>query len=47
MWRITLENAGHIQATWLRHAAFLEELPTPPGSTRGPRVLFEPALSVG
>lgn len=28
-----------------RHAAFLVELPTPPGAARGPRILFDPALS--
>jgi hypothetical protein len=45
MWRTTLENAGRIQATWLRHAAFLEELPFSHSATRGLHVLFEPTLS--
>jgi hypothetical protein len=45
MWGTTLENAGQIKATWLRHTALLGELPTPPKSTRGLRTLLEPALS--
>ncbi|KAI0363991.1 N-acyl-phosphatidylethanolamine-hydrolyzing phospholipase D [Pilatotrama ljubarskyi] len=34
-----------IKATWLGHACFLVELPTPQGAARGPRVLFDPVLS--
>ncbi|KDQ13326.1 hypothetical protein BOTBODRAFT_66824 [Botryobasidium botryosum FD-172 SS1] len=34
-----------IKATWLGHACFLVELPTPEGASRGPRILFDPALS--
>jgi N-acyl-phosphatidylethanolamine-hydrolysing phospholipase D len=44
-WGLEPEDADKIKATWLGHAAFLVELPTPPGATRGPRVLFDPALS--
>ncbi|KAJ8490160.1 hypothetical protein ONZ51_g2500 [Trametes cubensis] len=34
-----------IKATWLGHACYLVELPTPKGATRGPRILFDPVLS--
>ncbi|KAI0669451.1 N-acyl-phosphatidylethanolamine-hydrolyzing phospholipase D [Trametes maxima] len=34
-----------IKATWLGHACFLVELPTPEGAARGPRILFDPVLS--
>ncbi|KAI0753389.1 Metallo-hydrolase/oxidoreductase [Daedaleopsis nitida] len=31
-----------VKTTWLGHACFLVELPTPEGATRGPRILFDP-----
>ncbi|CDO77600.1 hypothetical protein BN946_scf184936.g25 [Trametes cinnabarina] len=34
-----------IKATWLGHACYLVELPTPKGALRGPRILFDPVLS--
>ncbi|KZO95459.1 Metallo-hydrolase/oxidoreductase [Calocera viscosa TUFC12733] len=34
-----------IKATWLGHACFLVELPTPKGAARGPRILFDPVFS--
>ncbi|CDO77601.1 hypothetical protein BN946_scf184936.g26 [Trametes cinnabarina] len=34
-----------IKATWLGHASFCVELPTPEGASRGPRILFDPVLS--
>ncbi|KAM0756263.1 Metallo-hydrolase/oxidoreductase [Meredithblackwellia eburnea MCA 4105] len=35
-----------IKSTWLGHACFLVEFPTPKGSTgRGPRVLFDPVFT--
>jgi N-acyl-phosphatidylethanolamine-hydrolysing phospholipase D len=36
-----------VKATWLGHACFLVELPTPsiPGATRGARILFDPVFS--
>ncbi|TBU56347.1 N-acyl-phosphatidylethanolamine-hydrolyzing phospholipase D [Dichomitus squalens] len=34
-----------VKATWLGHACFLVELPTPEGAVRGPRILFDPVLS--
>ncbi|KZT54641.1 Metallo-hydrolase/oxidoreductase [Calocera cornea HHB12733] len=37
--------AGKIKATWLGHACFLVELPTPRGAARGPRILFDPVFS--
>jgi N-acyl-phosphatidylethanolamine-hydrolysing phospholipase D len=36
---------GDLKATWLGHACFLVELPTPEGASRGPRILFDPAFS--
>jgi N-acyl-phosphatidylethanolamine-hydrolysing phospholipase D len=44
-WGTSPEHASKIKATWLGHAAFLVELPTPHGAARGPRILFDPALS--
>ncbi|OJT12399.1 N-acyl-phosphatidylethanolamine-hydrolyzing phospholipase D [Trametes pubescens] len=39
-------NASNgLKATWLGHACFLVELPTPAGAARGPRILFDPVLS--
>lgn len=34
-----------LKATWLGHACFLVELPTPEGASRGPRILFDPVFS--
>ncbi|KAI9061379.1 Metallo-hydrolase/oxidoreductase [Trametes sanguinea] len=34
-----------IKATWLGHACYMIELPTPEGASRGPRILFDPVLS--
>ena len=34
-----------LKATWLGHACFLVELPTPSGATRGPRILYDPVFS--
>jgi N-acyl-phosphatidylethanolamine-hydrolysing phospholipase D len=34
-----------LKATWLGHACFLVELPTPNGAERGPRILFDPVFS--
>ncbi|KAH9859177.1 N-acyl-phosphatidylethanolamine-hydrolyzing phospholipase D [Lenzites betulinus] len=34
-----------VKATWLGHACYLVELPTPAGAARGPRILFDPVLS--
>ncbi|KAH8982899.1 N-acyl-phosphatidylethanolamine-hydrolyzing phospholipase D [Lactarius akahatsu] len=33
------------KATWLGHACYLVELPTPPGAARGVRVIFDPVFS--
>ncbi|KAI0827727.1 N-acyl-phosphatidylethanolamine-hydrolyzing phospholipase D [Trametes gibbosa] len=43
-WGATLSPDG-VKATWLGHASFLVELPTPAGAARGPRILFDPVLS--
>ncbi|EIW54085.1 Metallo-hydrolase/oxidoreductase [Trametes versicolor FP-101664 SS1] len=37
--------ANGLKATWLGHACFLVELPTPAAAARGPRILFDPVLS--
>ncbi|KAG8764581.1 hypothetical protein FRC19_004307 [Serendipita sp. 401] len=34
-----------LKATWLGHACFLVELPTPEGAQRGARILFDPVFS--
>ncbi|KAI0629648.1 Metallo-hydrolase/oxidoreductase [Trametes polyzona] len=34
-----------LKATWLGHACYLVELPTPAGAARGPRILFDPVMS--
>ena len=34
-----------LKATWLGHACFLVELPTPSGAQRGPRILYDPVFS--
>ncbi|KAH9003533.1 N-acyl-phosphatidylethanolamine-hydrolyzing phospholipase D [Lactarius hatsudake] len=33
------------KATWLGHACYLVELPTPPGAARGVRIIFDPVFS--
>ncbi|PIL33755.1 hypothetical protein GSI_04380 [Ganoderma sinense ZZ0214-1] len=34
-----------VKATWLGHACFMLEMPTPEGAARGSRILFDPVLS--
>jgi N-acyl-phosphatidylethanolamine-hydrolysing phospholipase D len=34
-----------LKATWLGHACFLVELPTPEGAKRGVRILYDPVMS--
>ncbi|KAJ7089033.1 N-acyl-phosphatidylethanolamine-hydrolyzing phospholipase D [Mycena crocata] len=43
--RLMAENAHKIKATWLGHACFLVELPSPIVGVRGPRILFDPVFS--
>ncbi|KAI0800240.1 N-acyl-phosphatidylethanolamine-hydrolyzing phospholipase D [Fomes fomentarius] len=43
-WGADTSPAG-VKATWLGHACFLVEFPTPPNAARGPRILFDPVLS--
>ncbi|KIJ39596.1 hypothetical protein M422DRAFT_245508 [Sphaerobolus stellatus SS14] len=38
-------NPEKFKATWLGHACFLVELPTPSGAARAPRILFDPVFS--
>ncbi|EJU02331.1 Metallo-hydrolase/oxidoreductase [Dacryopinax primogenitus] len=38
-------QAEKTKATWLGHACFLVELPTPKGAARGARILFDPVFS--
>ncbi|KAI0785764.1 N-acyl-phosphatidylethanolamine-hydrolyzing phospholipase D [Abortiporus biennis] len=38
-------GSDEIKATWLGHACFLVEFPTPKGASRGPRILFDPVFS--
>ncbi|KIO18319.1 hypothetical protein M407DRAFT_32027 [Tulasnella calospora MUT 4182] len=38
-------NKSSMKATWLGHACFLLELPSPDGATRGARILFDPVFS--
>ncbi|GBE80835.1 N-acyl-phosphatidylethanolamine-hydrolyzing phospholipase D [Sparassis crispa] len=38
-------DGAAIKATWLGHACYLIELPTPPGGSRGPRILTDPVMS--
>ncbi|KIJ50264.1 hypothetical protein M422DRAFT_245515 [Sphaerobolus stellatus SS14] len=39
-------NPEKFKATWLGHACFLVELPTPSGAARGPRILYDPVFSL-
>ncbi|KAG9013431.1 hypothetical protein FRB90_006052 [Tulasnella sp. 427] len=41
----TNANRTRMKATWLGHACFLLELPSPEGASRGPRILFDPVFS--
>ncbi|KAG8987622.1 hypothetical protein FRB90_003244, partial [Tulasnella sp. 427] len=38
-------NNNSMKATWLGHACFLLELPSPDGAARGARILFDPVFS--
>ncbi|KIO15405.1 hypothetical protein M407DRAFT_99561, partial [Tulasnella calospora MUT 4182] len=38
-------NKSSMKATWLGHACFLLELPSPDGAARGARILFDPVFS--
>ncbi|KAG8917501.1 hypothetical protein FRC01_002403 [Tulasnella sp. 417] len=38
-------NKSSMKATWLGHACFLLELPSPDGAARGARILFDPMFS--
>ncbi|KAG8971361.1 hypothetical protein FRC05_011123 [Tulasnella sp. 425] len=38
-------NKSTMKATWLGHACFLLELPSPDGAARGVRILFDPVFS--
>ncbi|KAI0059648.1 N-acyl-phosphatidylethanolamine-hydrolyzing phospholipase D [Artomyces pyxidatus] len=38
-------NESKGKTTWLGHASYLTELPTPPGALRGPRIIFDPVFS--
>ncbi|KAH9969505.1 N-acyl-phosphatidylethanolamine-hydrolyzing phospholipase D [Russula dissimulans] len=44
-WGTTPENESRAKATWLGHACYLVELPTPPGAARGVRIIFDPVFS--
>ncbi|KAH9080634.1 N-acyl-phosphatidylethanolamine-hydrolyzing phospholipase D [Lactarius deliciosus] len=44
-WGTESGNEDSAKATWLGHACYLVELPTPPGAARGVRVIFDPVFS--
>jgi len=44
-WGAQHGNGGSGKATWLGHACYFVELPTPPGAARGVRVIFDPVFS--
>ncbi|KAH9971903.1 N-acyl-phosphatidylethanolamine-hydrolyzing phospholipase D [Lactifluus volemus] len=44
-WGAQRENASSAKATWLGHACYMVELPTPPGASRGVRIIFDPVFS--
>ncbi|KAI0252431.1 N-acyl-phosphatidylethanolamine-hydrolyzing phospholipase D [Lactifluus subvellereus] len=44
-WGAQRGNERSAKATWLGHACYLVELPTPPGAARGVRIIFDPVLS--
>ncbi|KAF8478054.1 N-acyl-phosphatidylethanolamine-hydrolyzing phospholipase D [Russula ochroleuca] len=43
-WGAEPGNEGSAKATWLGHACYLVELPTPPGAARGVRIIFDPVF---
>lgn len=44
-WGALRGNENSAKATWLGHACYFVELPTPPGATRGVRIIFDPVFS--
>jgi len=44
-WGTEPGNENSAKATWLGHACYLVEFPTPPGATRGVRIIFDPVFS--
>ncbi|KAI9510614.1 N-acyl-phosphatidylethanolamine-hydrolyzing phospholipase D [Russula earlei] len=44
-WGAHLGNESSAKATWLGHACYFVELPTPPGAARGVRIIFDPVFS--
>jgi len=44
-WGVQHGNESSAKATWLGHACYLVELPTPPGAARGVRIIFDPVFS--
>lgn len=44
-WGAQPGNEGSAKATWLGHACYFVELPTPPGAVRGVRIIFDPVFS--
>ncbi|KAI9458808.1 N-acyl-phosphatidylethanolamine-hydrolyzing phospholipase D [Russula earlei] len=44
-WDTDSSKESSAKATWLGHACYLVELPTPPGATRGARIIFDPVFS--
>ncbi|KAF8331472.1 N-acyl-phosphatidylethanolamine-hydrolyzing phospholipase D [Cantharellus anzutake] len=45
LWGADPADKSKLKATWLGHASFMLELPTPPGASRGARILFDPVFS--
>ncbi|KAF8478055.1 N-acyl-phosphatidylethanolamine-hydrolyzing phospholipase D [Russula ochroleuca] len=39
------KRGNDAKATWLGHACYFVELPTPPGAARGVRIIFDPVFS--
>ncbi|KAH9065495.1 N-acyl-phosphatidylethanolamine-hydrolyzing phospholipase D [Lactarius vividus] len=44
-WGTQRGNESTAKATWLGHACYFVELPTPPGALRGVRIIFDPVFS--
>jgi len=44
-WGAQHGNESRGKATWLGHACYFVELPTPPGAARGVRIIFDPVFS--
>lgn len=44
-WGTQSGNESSAKATWLGHACYFVELPTPPGALRGVRIIFDPVFS--